>query len=247
MALNREWLPSDVDMLEEIIRIAASLGERTVAMAKILIVEDSAVAQAQLADILSDIYELAFCDDGSPGIDAALAGQPDLILLDVHLPSMNGYDVCKILKTDDSTREIPVIFITAMDAEKEKVKGFEAGAVDYIVKPFYPQELIARIKSHLAAQDLRRQSVELEKLKLLKEMAVALSHEINNPLTAAYGFLYMLEKHQAATDHQRAEAIQQIRQEMERIRDIVAKLAKATRIYQTDYLCDQKMIDLHKL
>ncbi|ACM19103.1 response receiver histidine kinase [Geotalea daltonii FRC-32] len=216
-------------------------------MARILVIEDSSVAQAQLADILSGSYVLDFSDDGAQGIAIALENPPDLILLDVHLPALNGYEVCRKLKHAEQTRDTPIIFITAMDAEREKVKGFEAGAVDYIVKPFYPQELLARIRSHLAAQSLARQSMELEKLKLFKEMAIALSHEINNPLTSIYGSLYMLEKDNNSHHEHASSALQQIRQEMGKIRDIVAKLARTTRISQTEYLCNEKMIDLHKL
>lgn len=216
-------------------------------MAKILVIEDSKVAQAQLADILSNKYALQMKDDGAQGIGAAHQDPPDLILLDIHLPEMNGYDVCRQLKSDGRTKDIPIIFITAMDTERERVKGFEAGAVDYIVKPFYPQELLARVKTHLAAQSLARQSMELEKLTLFKEMAVALSHEINNPLTAVYGSLYMLEKNDACRDAPVSAALEQIRLEMGKIREIVAKLAKTTRISQADYVGDEKMIDIHKL
>ena len=166
---------------------------------RILIIEDSLVAQAQLADILAGQYSLEFQCDGAPGIAAAYGNLPNLILLDVHLPTMNGYEICSTLKADKTTREVPIIFITAMNAEHEKVRGFEAGAIDYIIKPFYPQELLARIKTHLAVQSLAKQSIELEKLKLFKEMAVALSHEINNPLTIVYGNLYMMEKDLAAS------------------------------------------------
>jgi DNA-binding response OmpR family regulator len=216
-------------------------------MAKILVVEDSKVVQAQLADILSDSFELILRDDGAQGISAALEECPDLILLDVHLPGINGYDVCRKLKSAGQTRGIPIIFITAMDAEREKVMGFEAGAVDYIIKPFYPQELLARVNTHLAAQSLARQSVELARLKLFKEMAIALSHEINNPLTAVYGSLYVLEKSESCRDGHASAALLEIRQEMGKIREIVAKLANTTRIAQTEYVGDAMMIDLHKL
>ncbi len=215
-------------------------------MERILIIEDSQVAQAQLADILEGEYSLDFQGDGTPGIAAAYSHPPNLILLDIHLPTMNGYEICRKLKDDKTTKEIPIIFITAMNAEHEKVKGFEAGAVDYIIKPFYPQELLARIKTHLAAQSLAKQSIELEKLKLFKEMAVALSHEINNPLTTIYGNLYMLEKDLASGETVSA-SMGQIRKELEKIREIVARLANTSRIAETDYLYEQKMIDLHKI
>lgn len=216
-------------------------------MGKILIIEDSKVAQAQLADILEKEFSLEFRGNGRQGISAAHANLPDLILLDIHLPSMNGYEVCKLLKNDADTREIPIIFITAMDAEKERVKGFEAGAVDYIVKPFYPQELLARVRTHMAAIRANRQALELEKLKLFKEMSVALSHEINNPLTAVYGFLYVLDKEIVDPEEKIETSLLQIRKEVDRIRDIVAKLANASRISQTDYAGNAKMIDLHDI
>jgi len=216
-------------------------------MGKILIIEDSKVAQAQLTDILEKEFSLEFRENGRQGISSAHSNLPDLILLDIHLPRMNGYDVCKLLKNDADTREIPIIFITAMDAEKERVKGFEAGAVDYIVKPFYPQELLARVRTHMAAIRENRQALELEKLKLFKEMSVALSHEINNPLTAVYGFLYVLEKELVEPEEKIKTSLLHIRKEVERIRDIVAKLANASRISQTDYAGDAKMIDLHDI
>lgn len=215
-------------------------------MEKILIIEDSQVAQAQLADILAEAYSLDFQHDGPPGIAAAAANPPDIILLDVHLPTLNGYEICTQLKTDENTREIPIIFITSMNSESQKVKGFEAGAVDYIVKPFYPQELVARVKTHLAAQRLAKQSLELEKLKLFKEMAVAVSHEINNPLTSVYGFLYMLEKHLPVSDEQVSASLKHVRNEVDRIRDIVATLATTSRIVQTKYMLNEQMIDLKK-
>lgn len=216
-------------------------------MGKILVIEDSKVAQAQLADILEKEFSVEFHENGPQGVSAARSNLPDLVLLDIHLPRMNGYDVCKLLKNDADTREIPVIFITAMDAEKERVKGFEAGAVDYIVKPFYPQELLARVRVHMAAIRATRQVLELERLKLFKEMAVALSHEINNPLTAVYGFLYVLEKEIVAPEERIRTSLVHIRKEVERIRDIVAKMANASRISQTDYAVDAKMIDLHHI
>ena len=214
---------------------------------KILIIEDSKVAQAQLSDILATEFVLTFTGNGPEGITAAGETPPDLILLDIHLPGMDGYDVCKILKTGDATKDIPIIFITAMDAEKERVKGFDAGAVDYIVKPFYPRELLARIRTHLTAQSAARQALELEKLKLFKKMAVALSHEINNPLTAVYGFLYVLDKEIVAPGEKIKVPLLHIRKELERIRDIVAKLANTSRISETDYSRNTRMIDLHDI
>lgn len=75
--------------------------------------------------------------------------QPDLILLDIVIPGMNGYDICRKIKTDTSTRHIPVIFLTARRKPSDKIKGFDAGCIDYVTRPFHTQELLARIKAHI--------------------------------------------------------------------------------------------------
>jgi len=211
---------------------------------KILAIEDSKLVQAQLAESLDGKYRLRVADNGPSGIDAALAEPPDLILLDIYLPDMDGYTVCKTLKNDETTRKIPILFLTTLESEDEKVRGFEAGADDYIVKPFYPRELLARIALHLASRRERRMAVELERLKLLREMAVTLSHEINNPLTAVYGHLHLAAKELDENDLEQRERLVQIRTELEKIRSIVDKLAKASRVAKTDYVMGEEMIDL---
>ena len=216
-------------------------------MERILVIEDSMVAQAQLADILGERYRLTIRGDGPSGIAAAREEQPELILLDVYLPGIDGYEVCRALKQDAATREVPVIFITSLGAEKEKVKGFEAGADDYIVKPFYPGELLARVAIHLASRREKALAVEVEKLKLLREMAVALSHELNNPLTAIFGLLHLAGREAPAEGAPLRGHLAQIRAELEKMRLIVEKLANASRIARTDYVMGEEMLDLHGL
>ncbi|HWI40050.1 MAG TPA: response regulator, partial [Verrucomicrobiae bacterium] len=162
----------------------------------ILIIEDSAVARAHLSDLLEG-YRLRMATDGPSGLAAAAEEPPDLILLDIHLPGMDGYDVCRRLKGEEGTRDIPVLFITSLGSGEERVQGFQAGGEDYIVKPFFPSELLARVRVHLELRRAKRQAIELEKLNILREMAVALSHQINNPLTAVFGCMYILEKETA--------------------------------------------------
>jgi len=216
-------------------------------MERILIVEDSAVARSQLSDILSAYYELEFQGDGENGVAAAIASLPDLILLDIHLPKMDGYDVCRLIKRADATRETPIIFITSMDSGKDRVKGFEAGAEDYIVKPFYPEEMLARVRVHLASKRAREQALEIERLQMFRELAAALSHEINNPLTAIYASLYILEKELVGDGTMAKEQLTEIRRELERIKGITWRLATASKIVRTDYLSGTAMIDLHNI
>lgn len=216
-------------------------------METILVIEDSVVVQEKLRDILSETFRLEVRGDGSAGIEAAQTVLPGLVLLDIHLPGMDGYEVCRRLKAEAATSDIPVVFLTAMDSEKERVKGFAAGGSDYIIKPFFPEELLARISAHLANRRAGQQAVELEKLKLFREMAVALNHEINNPLTAVYASLYLLEREVAADDRKSRQCLQDIRRELERIREITARLAHASKPETVDYDGSTTMIDLQRL
>ena len=214
-------------------------------MEKVLIVDDSAVTRELIGDILRERYELDFQENGAAGIAAAKAFAPALILLDIHLPGIDGYEVCRSIKQEEQTREVPIIFITSMDSEQERVKGFEAGAEDYVVKPFYSGELLARVKVHLATRRAKAQAVELERLKIFKEMAVALSHEINNPLTTLYGCLHVLRSED--TTETVADTLSVMRAELDRVRQITEKLARASRIAETSYHKDVTMIDLHNI
>ncbi|HEY7744753.1 MAG TPA: response regulator [Desulfuromonadales bacterium] len=214
-------------------------------MERVLAIEDSRVVQAQLQDILQERYRLVISGDGPKGIAAALEEPPDLILLDIYLPGMDGYAVCRALKEDARTREVPIVFITSLGSDEEKVRGFEAGADDYIVKPFYAGELLARVGLHLASRRERRLALEVERLKLLREMAVALSHEINNPLTAILGRLHLAERALGEGNSAAREQLTEVRTELEKIRQIVDRLASASRNARTGYLLGEEMIDLH--
>lgn len=216
-------------------------------MEKVLIIDDSMVTQSLVRDLLTEAYRLDFRDNGAAGIAAAGEFLPDLILLDIHLPDIDGYEVCRALKEGEKTGEIPIIFITSMDSEGERVKGFEAGAEDYVVKPFYPGELLARVRAHLATRRARVQAVELEKLKMFKEMAVALSHEVNNPLTTLYASLHLLRRETDQCGEPAASTVSVMQVELDRIRAITDRLARASRVAETGYHGEITMIDIHNL
>jgi DNA-binding response OmpR family regulator len=216
-------------------------------MEKILVIDDSTVAQALLAEIFSKTYELDFRNDGAAGLNAARQIQPDLILLDVNMPGLDGFEVCRILKREEETREIPVIFVTSVDSGDEKVKGFQAGADDYVVKPFCAQELQARVSAHLGARRAKIQALGLERLTVFREMAVAVSHEINNPLTSVFACLHLLQNELANGPETVTEYLASLHTEMKRIQDIVGKLATATKASKTRYSSGINMIDLHDI
>ena len=117
---------------------------------KILIVDDSAFEQRVLVDLLSELpYRVSVAFNGLQGYQLALAQHPDLILLDVRMPSMDGYTACRLLKANPVTQDIPIIFLSGADADEERIMGLSIGGVDFVAKPFSPGELAARIQVHL--------------------------------------------------------------------------------------------------
>lgn len=146
-------------------------------MSKILIVDDIPVSIKVLGELLRDKSEILVATSGREAIEVALKNQPDLILLDVVMPDMDGFETCRQLKENSQTADIPVIFITAMAESADVVKGFDVGGQDYIVKPFYKTEVLARVKNHIdlkkSREKIKQYAIELEQknqeLRLLLE------------------------------------------------------------------------------
>ena len=131
----------------------------------LLIVDDEPGNRKILMEILGREYKIIAASNGRQAIERIEKGHmPDLILLDIMMPEMDGYEVCRRLKQNALTLNIPIIFITALDEGKDETKGFEVGAVDYITKPFYPPVVLARVNTHIA---LKRKNDLLEKLACL--------------------------------------------------------------------------------
>lgn len=122
----------------------------------ILAVDDKSQNLQFLGKLLSDNgYEVGMAQNGVQALNFLRKNEPDLILLDIMMPEMDGYQVCERIKSDFSTRHIPVIFLTAKTDTQDVVKGFEMGGVDYVTKPFNSAELLARIKTHVEMKILR--------------------------------------------------------------------------------------------
>ena len=125
---------------------------------RILLVDDNPTNLTVLLQTLDGQgYDLLVAQNGVEALEIARKAKPDLVLLDILMPKLNGYDTCVRLKEDPATREAPVIFMSALDEVEEKVRGFEVGAVDYITKPFQTREVVCRVSTHLELQRLRRQ------------------------------------------------------------------------------------------
>ena len=126
----------------------------------ILVVDDNPKNLNLLFGVLEKTkYDVLFASDGQSCLDLIEKEWPDLILLDVMMPGIDGFETCRRLKANKETKDIPVIFMTALSETVDKVKGMELGAVDYITKPFQPEEVLARIKTHLTMRKMYTMSV----------------------------------------------------------------------------------------
>lgn len=155
----------------------------------VMIVDDILANIEILSESLGDDYELFFATSGADALELIRADKPDLILLDIMMPGMDGFELCTILKGDPTTRDIPIIFVTAMIEEEQEIKGLELGAIDYLTKPISPHIVRARVKNHL---ELKRYRDLLETLasaadRAKKEFLRSVSHELRTPLTPIIG------------------------------------------------------------
>lgn len=120
---------------------------------------------------------------GPEGIEKAKSEKPDLILLDIMMPGMDGYEVCKILTNDEQTKDIPIILVTAKVDARDVEEGLKVGAFDYIKKPFDKIELVARINSALRYAEMKRKTIQQEKYQIFESTVLTANHEIKQPLT----------------------------------------------------------------
>ena len=134
----------------------------------VLIVDDMAANIAILSDLLQNSYKIKIAKSGQRALEIAKSKEkPDLILLDIEMPQMSGYDVCNILKSSSETRNIPIIFVTAKNDTMDEEYGLNLGAIDYIKKPFHPAIIKIRVKNHM---DLKLKSDKLEELSMIDSL-----------------------------------------------------------------------------
>lgn len=159
--------------------------------AKVLIVDDEPQNLQLVGEILRrEGMRFIFAIKGDEALEAAKEQRPSLILLDMMMPGIDGLTVCKMLKADEATESIPVIFLTAATEVTDLVSAFAAGGVDYIKKPFIREELLARVHTHISLSHTRQQLKELYQKKT--ELLTTLAHDIKNPTGAIEGLATMM-------------------------------------------------------
>ncbi|NDW16506.1 response regulator [Alteromonas genovensis] len=151
--------------------------ETKIANPVLLLVDDEPANLRVLKQLLSQQYQLVFARDGYEALEIASMRRPDLILLDVMMPGMTGFEVCESLKSNEVTTHIPVIFVTALTEDMDEAKGFEVGAVDFITKPISPAVVKARVKTHLSL--VRAEALMESRLHVVQRLGRAAEYKDN--------------------------------------------------------------------
>ncbi len=184
-------------------------------VAEILVVDDTTENLKLLSPILSENgYNVRLSPSGDLALRSVAVKLPDIILLDIRMPEMDGFELCEKLKSDEKSKDIPVIFVSAMDDVRDKVRAFKAGAVDYITKPFESEEILVRISTHITMRrlqnDLKSQNIKLKllmqkqkeqehmmieqsKMAAMGEMISAIAHQWRQPLNTLGLYIQDLE------------------------------------------------------
>lgn len=195
---------------EDSVRFSRAGGEA----AEVLIAEDNPDMRALLARLVGAEFRVRVARNGREALSAVHERAPDLLLLDVMMPEMSGTELCRAIKSDPATREIPVVLVTSKAEREMKIEGLELGANDYVTKPFHPRELMARVRSLVRVVELQKQLrtrnadlekaladvkqaevqlVQSERLAAVGELAAGIAHEVNNPVNFALNAVRTME------------------------------------------------------
>lgn len=172
---------------------------------RILLVDDNPTNIDVLYNFLADVgYEVLIAEDGVSALERVTFVKPDLILLDIMMPHVDGFEVCRRLQAKQETREIPVIFVTALGSVEDKITGFKSGGVDYVTKPFQNDEILARIRNHLDIREMRK-NLEIQNQQLrtqneaLDAYARTVAHDLKNPLNLIINFSKFIQDEEILT------------------------------------------------
>lgn len=225
--------------------------------ARILVVDDVTKNLQVVGTMLRNAgFEVMPTTSGAQALERVRAQLPDLILLDLMMPEMDGLEVCRRLKADPATQQIPVIFLTASNEMEHLVQGFEVGAVDYVTKPFNPPELLARVRTHIELRQARERLREMNNEK--NEFMGIAAHDLRNPLGAVKGYAEIILEEASVMAESSLEVRERSRKEIcdcaERVRltadrmaGMVQNLLDANRIERGEFKLNVAATDLSGL
>lgn len=212
----------------------------------ILVIDDEADYRVMLTHFLkTEGHNAMAAEDITSGMEAVEKFSPDVILLDWNMPNGDGINMVKRLRAAPKHREIYVIMVTARSEPEEKIAGLEAGADDYLTKPYHQSELLARVRVGLRTRCLQRELAEQIQLNTVLQMAGAMAHEIGNPLTSALLIHHQLLKIPAlANDPELARTIENLGSELDRIETLVRQAQSIKSVHSIPYADTLRIIDL---
>ncbi|WP_013334228.1 ATP-binding protein [Gloeothece verrucosa] len=186
------WLPKDTNEEQDL--ECSQEVSLTPSSFLVLLVDDNADMRKYLTRILSEHFQVEAVADGKTALAVAIEQVPDLILSDVMMPRLDGVELLQALRSDPRTKEVPFILLSARAGEESIIKGLEAGADDYLIKPFSAQELVSRVNAHLQMAKLRGEALDHERMisRRKDELLSTVSHELNTPLVAILGWTRLL-------------------------------------------------------
>lgn len=218
----------------------------------ILIVDDTPANLRLLSHVLSKKgYNHLEASTGKEAVQLAKEHEPDLILLDIMMPDMNGYEVIKEIKSDELIQDIPIIFLSSLTDTDDKIEGFKSGGVDYITKPFQKEETLARINTHLKIRFLQKQlnerikvlrqrEIELSRLNQKKDDLVRMvSHDIKNPLTGIIGLVKLMRESDKISAEEQKQMLSVVEESgsnlLNMVREVLDRESKKTEPETLDY------------
>ena len=223
----------------------------------ILIVDDTLKNIQVLGSILLEHeYDIHVAQNGQQALDATNAIKPDLILLDVIMPGLNGFETCYRLKANDKTKHIPVIFLTAKTADEDMLKGFELGGVDYVTKPFSSIVLLARVNTHLnlkfaydklegQKETLEKQKAALEEAEILrKNVEHIIQHDLKTPLSWIITFSELLMEEPDLEQNSKNKTLEHINRSGHQMLDMINRFADIYKMETGQYHCSSALVNI---
>jgi len=214
--------------------------------ARILVIDDDARQLTVISQQLGFAgYDVHLAADGEKGLRATRELEPELVLCDWVMPGLDGLDYCREIKSDPDLQATYITMLTGRDSTEDRIRGLDAGADDFLVKPVRTNELLAHVRAGLRITSLRQRLAEAQHKFALLELAATLGHEINNPLSALFGHLELTRQYLGSGNTSRLEHhLRQATEVSRRIAQVAQKLTSLRDPKTTPYLGDVRMLDL---